>query len=199
MAERVIDAPVDEVPEIPEVLEHALVYSLDQAKAKLSAGESVVPFTALVVKDNLFIENHPGDSEDECFKLARHTVQHASGSNAYVLCYDGYVDLDDGTHDALIAEGGVPGADEGFAVGYLYTQAEDGSVSFEAEPVYIGPAPNFMFTLEAPGAHKEESESDAGAVGNEAAAGDGSEPANVEEPSFEAAESKLGEPSSDLR
>ena len=60
------------------------------------------------------------------------------GRAAYALCYDGYVEVDEGTKDALIAEGGVPGADKGFAVGYLYECAEDGTVEFEDEPAYIG-------------------------------------------------------------
>ena len=36
------------------------------------------------------------------------------------FCYDGYIETDDGVKDALIAEGGVPGADEGYAIAYLY-------------------------------------------------------------------------------
>ena len=43
---------------------------------------------------------------------------------------------------ALIAEGGLPGEEQGYAFGYLYD--EDG---IEREVVYIGPAPNFMENL----------------------------------------------------
>ena len=74
-------------------------------------------------------------------------MEHARGAQAYSFCYDGYVETDDGTHDALIAEGGVPSADKGFAVGQLYTVDDEGAVTFESEPVYIGPAPNFMIAL----------------------------------------------------
>ena len=147
MADRVVENQDNEVPEIPEILEKVLLFSLDEAKQKLSQSNEVVPFTALAVKENLFIENHPGESVEACFNAARHTVQHAQGAQAYALCYDGYVETDDGTHDALIAEGGVPSADKGFAVGQLYTVDDEGSVTFESEPVYIGPAPNFMIAL----------------------------------------------------
>ncbi|OUO92377.1 hypothetical protein B5F40_00260 [Gordonibacter sp. An230] len=148
MADRVVESSDVEVPEIPETLEKVLLFSLDEAKEKMQAGENVVPFTALVVKENLFIENHPGESSDECFNFARHTVEHARGAEAYALCYDGYVEVDDGEKDALIAEGGVPGGDHGYAAGYLYEVGEDGSVTFETEPVYIGEAPNFMIALQ---------------------------------------------------
>lgn len=146
MADRVVEGSVDEVPEIPEILEKVLLFSLGEAKEKLSQGADVIPFTSLVVKENLFIETHPGDTAEECFNLARHTVEHARGADAYALCYDGYVDTDDGTKDAIIAEGGIPGADDGYAVGYLYREGANG-IEFEAEAAFIGSAPNYMSNL----------------------------------------------------
>ena len=59
MADRVVENQDNEVPEIPEILEKVLLFSLDEAKQKLSQSNEVVPFTALAVKENLFIENHP--------------------------------------------------------------------------------------------------------------------------------------------
>lgn len=147
MNERVVESSVDEVPEIPEILEKVLLFSLDRAKGKMEAGEDIIPFTSLAVKETLFMESHPAEDEQGCFNLARHTVEHARGAQAYSFCYDGYVETDDGNHDALIAEGGIPAADKGFAVGLLYTVNDDGDFSFESEPVYIGPAPNFMIAL----------------------------------------------------
>ena len=90
MADRVVENQDNEVPEIPEILEKVLLFSLDEAKQKLTQSNEVVPFTALAVKENLFIENHPGESVEACFNAARHTVQHAQGAQAYALCYDGY-------------------------------------------------------------------------------------------------------------
>ena len=80
MADRVVENQDNEVPEIPEILEKVLLFSLDEAKQKLSQSNEVVPFTALAVKENLFIENHPGESVEACFNAARHTVQHAQGA-----------------------------------------------------------------------------------------------------------------------
>ena len=147
MADREVENSDVEVPEIPEILEKVLLFSLDEAKEKMSQGAEVVPFTALVVKENLFIENHPADTAEECFNLARHTVEHARGAAAYALCYDGYIETDDGVKDAIIAEGGVPGEDEGYAVSYLYETDDEGNLTFEEEPAYVGEAPNFMIAL----------------------------------------------------
>lgn len=148
MADRVVESSDVQVPEIPEILEKVLLFALEESKEKMNQGSDVVPFTALVVKENLFIENHPGESAEECFNFARHTVEHARGASAYALCYDGYVEIDDGVKDAIIAEGGVPGEDVGYAVGYLYERDADGNLSFEEEAAYIGEAPNFMIALQ---------------------------------------------------
>lgn len=179
MADRVVESSDVQVPEIPEILEKVLLFALEESKEKMNQGAEVVPFTALVVKENLFIENHPGDSAEECFNLARHTVEHARGAQAYALCYDGYVEIDDEERDALIAEGGVPGEDVGYAVGYLYERSDEDVLKFEEEAVYIGAAPNFMIALQDADSYddeeidekylEEDEDDDANAVeGNEA-------------------------------
>lgn len=148
MADRIVENDSEEIPEIPEILEKVLLFALDEAKQKMSQGADVIPFTSLVVKDNLFIETHPGDSPEECFNYAKHTVKGARGAEAYALCYDGFIDTDDGMMDALIAEGGIPGEDIGFAICYLYEIDEaSGQINFEDEPAYVGEAPNFMCDL----------------------------------------------------
>lgn len=173
MADRRVDENRDEAPEIPEVLQHILLAALNEGRAKLEAGEDVVPFTALAVKENLFIETHPGDDTEECLAYARHTVQNATGADGYALCYDGYIETDDGSIDALIAEGGVPGGLEGFAIAYLYEMPEEGSEGnpqVTSDPFYLGPAPNFMiFTSPGGDAVVAEDEEDGEAAVDEAA------------------------------
>lgn len=137
----------EEVLEIPEILEKVLLFTLEEARDKMEQGADVIPFTALVVKENLFIESHPGDSTDECSALARHTVEGARGAEAYAFCYDGFVETDEGQKDALIAEGGVPGEDEAVVVCHLYSMDDQGQVTFEGEPAYIGDAENYMAAL----------------------------------------------------
>lgn len=153
MADRDVDQPVDQVPEFDETLESVLLAALNDAKDKLVAGEEIVPFTALAVGDTLFIETHPGDDVDFCFREAERTVAHAAGASAYAFCYDGYVETDEGERDVLIAEGGVPGEPEGYAVGHLYTmpeEGEEGGIAIDDNLVYIGSAPNFMALAGAP-------------------------------------------------
>ena len=149
MPERITDTPIDaEVPEIPEILHQVLSWCIDDARQRMEAGEELVPFTALVAGDTLFTEEHAADDPEECYELARQTVEHASGAAAYVFCYDGYINLDPEMLDAIVAEGGVPGAEAGFAIGLVYTLDEDGAPEFADDPVYLGEAPNFMVDLD---------------------------------------------------
>lgn len=143
MAERMVD-PEATAPEedIDDVLKTVIRAVLDEAAGKMEAGEEVVPFTGLAVKENLFIETHPGDDVEECFLAARREVEGARGATAYAFCYDGYIETEDGMRDALIAEGGLPGEEQAYAFGYLY---DDKGINREI--TYIGPAPNFMENL----------------------------------------------------
>ena len=140
MVDRVVD-PENDIPveDVDDTLKTVIIAVLNEAADKMEAGEEVVPFTGLAVKENLFIETHPGEDTEKIFLAARKEVQGARGATAYAFCYDGYLDTEDGAVDALIAEGGLPGEEQGFAFGYLYD--EDG---VDREVVYIGPAPNFM-------------------------------------------------------
>lgn len=141
---------IDEVPEIPEDLQKALGHALDRGKAKLEEDKILVPFTGVLVKDQVLIAQHPGDNPEECYSLARHEVEGMAGAIAYAFCYDGYVDTNQGMKDAIIAEGGVPGDPDGFALAYMYEVEEadaDGNPTkfkVDATPTYIGEADNFM-------------------------------------------------------
>lgn len=139
MADREVDENSQPAGDIDDVLKAVIKTVLDEAAGKLEAGEDIIPFTGLAVKENLFIETHPGDSAEDCFLAARKEVEGARGATAYAFCYDGYVDTDEGQRDVIIAEGGMPGEPQGYAFGYLYDES-----GIDREIVYIGPAPNFM-------------------------------------------------------
>lgn len=154
MPDRTIEEEVSEVPALPEELESILVFALEEAREKMASDAEVVPFTVLAVKDNLFIETHPGDSAEFIFAAARHTVENACGGTAYAFCYDGYVSTDAGQQDAIIAEGGLPGETDGAAAALIYHMDGD-TMRIDDELVYIGPAPNFMEKLKGCGISDE--------------------------------------------
>jgi hypothetical protein len=147
MPERRIDPNITEVPDMPDVLSSILQYVVLEGQKKLDEEGDFVPFTAIAVGESLFLESVDGGSPDEMYAAAKHTVEHVRGADAYAFCYDGYLDTDLGHRDAIVAEGGVPGAVQGEAVGLLYDVKEDGTREYHKPIVYIGKAPNFMIFL----------------------------------------------------
>lgn len=144
MSENTVENDAFEVPEINEELESLLIQVLEEAQSKMSEGEQVPPFTSAIVGDKLFQESHEGTT-DECFASARDTVMNTAGARAYVFCYDGYIDTDEGEKDAIIAEGGVAGDEQAIAVGLMYDLDDEGIIThFEDEVVYIAETDNFL-------------------------------------------------------
>jgi hypothetical protein len=87
------------------VLERTVLYAFDQGAEILEQRGELEPFTILIEGEELYIEEHPAESEEESYASARRTVyQMERLCDAYVLCYDGYVNLEEGTSDALVIE-----------------------------------------------------------------------------------------------
>lgn len=136
-----------DAPEIDEMLQQVLIAALNEAKRVfLGNGGMLVPFTALAKEGKMELAPHAVGEVDDCFDDAQRCVAASEGMEAYAFCYDGYVDTDEGQCDILIAEGGLPGDEEGCAIGYIYhlPENEGDPIEVEEEPVYVGPAPNFF-------------------------------------------------------
>ena len=142
--------------QISENVRKAMDYAFDEAQQRLvSMNQSFDPFTVTVVDEGLEVNDHPAETPG----AVRESVKMLLAQDmpeGYALCYDGYIEIDDGVKDALIAEGGVPGEDTGYAVSYLYEMDEEGNVTFEEEPAYVGEAPNFMIALNDADSYAEE-------------------------------------------
>ena len=132
-----------------EVLNKLLGYALDMGKEKIEDNEDVVPFTILVVKENIYVETHPGMDVEECFQSAKEIIENAQGASMYVLGYEGYVEEEEGMHDAVIAEGGIAGEEIGKAVAALFTEGQE-KVEFEKQYESLGEADNMMEALHQP-------------------------------------------------
>lgn len=142
MAENTVENEAQDVPELDETLEILLLQSIEQAQNHMEDGEDVVPFTALLIDESVYQETHVGTTE-ECFASAREAIEESEGARAYAFCYDGFVETDEGDKDAIIAEGGIPGAGEGVAVGLIY-EVDDNGITFDEEVCFIAEAPNYL-------------------------------------------------------
>lgn len=136
--------------DLPEDVQKVLFYSIDEATKKIDDGEELVPFTSVLAGEDLFMDYHPVDEIDACFASARqaiNTIAHIA--DAYVFCYDGYIEIEDDEHDMLIAEIGLKGEEQGIAYGLLYEieasdDDDDSVVTFDEGLLLLGECDNLF-------------------------------------------------------
>lgn len=129
--------------EMDDILERITFYSLEQAQAKLEAGEECTPFTVVVEGDQMFEENFPAEDVVTCRKNAEATVKSSSSfSTHYAFCYDGFLMTDDGQIDAIIVECATRDMDHAHVIARLYRKENDALV-FEQTPAYVDDAETF--------------------------------------------------------
>lgn len=135
--------PEQETLEMDEILEKITFYCLDEARAKLEAGEECVPFTVVVEGDQMFEETYPEEDVVTCRANAQANVKSSSTfTTHYAFCYDGFLMTDDGQIDALIVECSQRDMDEAYVIGLLYEE-KDGELEFKDMPAYIDSTETF--------------------------------------------------------
>lgn len=129
--------------EMDDILERITFYCLDQAQAKLEAGEECTPFTVVVDGDQMFEETFPGDDVMSCRHSAQLNVESSSTfSTHYAFCYDGFLMTDQGQLDAIIVECATNEMDKAYVIARLY-EDKDGTLVFEKTPAYVDDVDTF--------------------------------------------------------
>ncbi|MDR0500175.1 MAG: hypothetical protein LBG97_02865 [Coriobacteriales bacterium] len=133
-------------------MDKLVLYVLDEARKKLEKNGGFEPFTVIVRKDDLYEENHPGDDPVTCFNSALLAVKTMSSmADAYLFCYDGFVNLEDGVCDAIIVERASKQDElaQSFALMYdVEEESDEGSISYDEQIYLLGEAPSLFFAEE---------------------------------------------------
>lgn len=135
-------AEAADIPEIDENLEILMIQTIDQARQRMEQGQPFIPFTAVLAEDTVYEDEHAGDT-DAIFESAKATVCGIENARCYAFCYDGFVETEDGSMDAIIAEGGVAGEAKGVTLGLLYEIKGD-KLSFDEGVCYIDETDNHL-------------------------------------------------------
>lgn len=116
----------------------AMEYAFEEAQQRLiSMNQSFDPFTVTVVDEGLEVNDHPAATPT----AVRESVKILLAQDmpeGYALCYDGYVETDEGQTDAVIVEVADRGASDAFTLALLY-EIIDGHYAFETDYGYAGP------------------------------------------------------------
>lgn len=118
-------------------VQRAMDYAFDEAQQYLSGQGGFQPFTVTVVDEGLEVNAHDGDSPDAIRESVKGLLA-VDMPEGYALAYDGYIDTDDGTLDAIIVEVAARGATKADALAMIYTREDDGTYTFEPTYGYIG-------------------------------------------------------------
>lgn len=146
-----------ETLEMDDILERITFYCLDQAQAKLEAGEECTPFTVVVDGEQMFEETFPGDDVVTCRHAAEMSVRSSSAfSSHYAFCYDGFLMTDQGEMDAIIVECASNDMEKAYVIARLYKD-ENGTLVFEQTPAYVDDVDTFydLATVRAAKAREE--------------------------------------------
>ncbi len=162
-----------------EILEGTILFALEQAGEQLEQSGEVEPFTILINGEELNVEGLMGETEEEFYAEARRSVfQMEKISNAYVFCYDGFVDLDSGESDALIVEFANKGDENAQVIVRLYKN-EDDNLEIEETLYHVGETETlFGSTLEQIQGGKAANEEDGAAGELDSAAAKTAEPSS---------------------
>lgn len=144
--------------EIPDMLEQILLFAVQEAKDRFDEDAECAPFVATLVRDVMYFDSVVGETPDEMYEKADDLISGLDGITGYAFCYDGW--MDDEQTDAIIAEGGLPGEEEGIAIGCPYSKDETGNFQFTDEVLYLGTCPNYAQNLGAPDVWQPEEESE---------------------------------------
>ncbi len=124
--------------EMSETLAKVVAYCLGEARMKIEDGSGVVPFSVIVKGDDMYIEEFPGEDVVASRRKAEDAIRAASDvATDYGLCYDGFLNSNQGQIDAVLVEAGNRDMDHSLVIGLIYEVGEDGKAKFVNQPAFI--------------------------------------------------------------
>lgn len=116
----------------------ALEYAFADSRSCLMHDGAMVPFTILCTSDGFEVTGHPGEDPRDVYESVR-TLLAREIPEAYVLAYDGYVDLATGREDAIVCEVARRGEDTAALLAQPYEHGE-GAYAFAPTFYAVGQA-----------------------------------------------------------
>lgn len=117
----------------------AVDYAFTEAQDYLTSGVGLAPFTVTVVDEGLEVNDQSAETSDDVYDAVRMLLAEDM-PEGYALCYDGYVEGDDGRQDAIVVEAANRGDISACALAMTYTLDDDG-YTFDANYGFAGTMP----------------------------------------------------------
>ena len=126
--------------QISDNVKQAMEYAFDEAQQRLmSMNQSFDPFTVTVVDSGIEVNDVSALESPSAVRESVKMLLAQDMPEGYALCYDGFVDTDEGQLDSIVVEVCDRGATDAFILVLLYSII-DGEYTFETDYCYAGPA-----------------------------------------------------------
>ena len=157
--------------ELDETLEKVVFYSLNKMRESIEAlaemddvtpeTDPTIPFTVVVEGDQIIEETCPGIDQDAWRAEAKASVKSSSVfTKYYTFCYDGVLETDGDPVDSIIVECAQRDMEQAYVIGLPY-RADENGLTFNEQPVYLGPTETFYDRAAVEAAERDEAENPA--------------------------------------
>ncbi len=128
--------------ELTDNVMQAVDMAFSDAQDYLTSGVGIAPFSVIVIDEGLEVNDHSADTADDVYESVK-VLLAQEVPEGYALCYDGYVETDDGRQDAIVVEAANRGDASAVALAMLYIADEDG-YTFEPGYGFAGTRPQLF-------------------------------------------------------
>lgn len=123
--------------EVTDDMRRAIDYAFAQARVGMEADGGISPFSVVCSGDGYVVTEHAGTTTDAVYDSVTKRLEELD-PDSYALAYDGFVETDQRTRDAILVEAAKRGDDSAYLLALPYTRAGD-SVVFDDSYVFVGP------------------------------------------------------------
>jgi len=119
--------------------------AIDYAMSSLMGADPLVPFAMTWRQDEPFVERFMIGAYDDSIEMAMRYVNGADdGVSGYAVVWNGYVNVDGKTVDAIVAEVGDRHSNHAFQVAQPYVEQREGMVAAEGDLLAVGESENLL-------------------------------------------------------
>lgn len=123
--------------EFTEDMQRAIDFAFDRARSGMESDGGISPFMVACSNGDYVVSEHAASTTDEVYDSATRKLAELE-PESYALAYDGFVETDQRSRDAVLVEAANLGDDSAYLFALPYTRT-GASIRFDGSYVFVGP------------------------------------------------------------
>lgn len=123
--------------EFTEDMQRAIDFAFDQARSGMESDGGISPFMVACSNGDYVVSEHAATSTDAVYDSVTRKLAELE-PESYALAYDGFVETDQRSRDAVLVEAANRGDDSAYLFALPYTRS-GASIQFDDSYVFVGP------------------------------------------------------------